>query len=214
MMRLAVILAVALLVVQATAAAPSFHGYTGLLRVPTADTLDLNEFNLGWFNVDLTGGDENAYAANLGLRDGLEVGVLRTKVERAEAETMLGAKYLIRPETDKHPAVAAGVFDATDEVNSTVYVVASKVVAGRVRVANDEITGVRAHIGIGGGQLDGAFIGASAVLGDALTLMAEYDTNDVNLGARLSLGYGFRAHAGWFNNLDDLGVGLSYNKMF
>lgn len=62
--------------------------------------------------------------------------------------------------------------------------VASKVAAGRVRVANGEITGVRAHIGIGGGQLDGPFIGASAVLGDALTLMAEYDTNDVNLGAR------------------------------
>ena len=63
MMRLAVIIVVALLVAQAAAAAPSFHGYTGLLRVPTADTLDLNEFNLGWFDVDLTGGDENAYAA-------------------------------------------------------------------------------------------------------------------------------------------------------
>ncbi|HUT74762.1 MAG TPA: hypothetical protein VM221_08010 [Armatimonadota bacterium] len=214
MIRLVTIVLVAMLLVQAAAAAPSFRGYTGLLLLPTGDTLDLNEFNLAWFNVDLTGGDQNAYAANLGLRDGLEVGVLRSKVEMAEAETMLTAKYRICPETDKHAAVAVGVLDPTDEVDSTMYVVASKIVAGHVRVFDGEITNLRVHLGIGAGQIDGAFIGGSATLGDRLMLMAEYDTHDTNLGARLNIGYGFRAHAGWFNDLNDVGIGLSYNKMF
>jgi hypothetical protein len=214
MLRLAIVLLLALALAQSVTAAPSFLGFTGLLRVPTADTLNQNEFNLAWFNVDLTGGDENEYAANIGVRDGLEVGVLRSKVERGEGETMLNAKYRIRAETPTNAGLAVGVLDPTDEVESTVYAVASKVVSGRARVFDGEITNLRAHIGIGGGRLDGVFAGLSAVLGERLLLAAEYDTNDVNLGARLSLGYGIRAHAAWFNDLNDLGVGLSYNKAF
>ncbi|UCH34423.1 MAG: hypothetical protein JSV65_18155 [Armatimonadota bacterium] len=214
MARLAIVFIVTLLVAQTVAAAPSFLGFTGLLRVPDADTLNLNEFNLAWFNVDLTDGDETAYAANMGLRDNLEIGVLRTRVELAESETVLNAKYRIRPETEAHAAVAVGVLDPTDEIESTVYVVASKVVAGRARVFDGEVTGLRAHIGGAGGALDGIFLAASAALGDRLFLIAEYDTADVNLGARLNIGYGFRAHAAWLNDLDDLGLGVSYNKMF
>jgi len=214
MVRLAMIVVVALLMAQAAAAAPSFLGFTGLLRVPTADTLDLNEFNAAWFNVDLIDGDETIYAANLGLRDGLELGVVRSKVELAEGETMITAKYRIRPETDTHAAVAVGALDPTDEVDSTVYVVASKLLMGRARIFKGEVQGLRAHVGVGAGQLDGVFLGASATLGDRLLVAAEYDTADVNVGARLSIGYGFRVHAAWFDDLDDVGLGLSYNKMF
>jgi hypothetical protein len=214
MIRLLVVLMVALLVAQAVAAAPSFLGFTGLLRIPTADTLDRDEFNVAWFDVDLGDTDQTAYAANLGLRDGLEVGALRTKLEHSEHETVLNLKYRIQPENDKHAGFAVGVFDPTDEIRSTVYFVASKTVASKARAFGDDVTGVRAHIGVGGGELNGVFAGLSAVLGNRLLLAAEYDTENVNLGARLNVGYGLRVHAGWFNELSNFGVGVSYNKMF
>ena len=214
MVRLAIVILLALALVQSVAAAPSFLGFTGLLNVPTADTLNRNEFNLAWFNIDVAGGNQNEYVGNIGLRDGLELGVLRSGVEHGEHETMINAKYRIQPETPKQAALAVGVLDPTDEVQSTVYVVASKMVASRAKVFGDEVTGVRAHIGVGGGRFDGVFAGLSAVLGERLLLAAEWDTNDVNLGARLNLGYGIRAHAAWFDELGHLGVGVSYNKMF
>jgi hypothetical protein len=201
-------------VAQTAVAAPSFLGFTGLLRTPTADALDRNEFNVAWFAVDLGDTNQTAYAANFGLRDGLEVGALRAKVEHSAHETVLNLKYRIQPENDKHAGFAVGVFDPTDEIQSTVYFVASKTVLHKARVFGDDLTGVRAHLGIGGGELDGVFAGVSAVLANRLLLAAEYDTKDVNLGARLSLGYGIRAHVGWFDELSDFGVGVSYNKMF
>ena len=214
MVRVVMAFMVALLVAHAVAAAPSFLGFTGLLRVPTADTLNLNEFNVAWFNVDLAGGNENAYAANMGLRDGLEVGVLRSRVERAEGETMLNVKYRIQPETPAHAGLAVGVFDPTNEVESTAYFVASKAITKTGAVFGDTVTAVRVHVGAGGGALDGVFAGASAVVGKRLLLAAEYDTHDVNLGGGLDFGGGVRGHVAWLNQLQDLGVGLSYNKMF
>jgi hypothetical protein len=196
-------------------AAPSLGGYTGLLLTPTADALDRDEYNLGFFALNLEeGGDENVYVANLGLADGVEVGVARVKPEEGASETFVNAKYRIRPEDGKKPALAAGVMDATDELETSVYFVMSQSLSTLLKSSNEEITNPRLHLGVGGGRLKGLFAGASVALGDTLSLMAEYDTDDINLGARLAVGHGFRAHAGWLNGLDDFAIGASFNKMF
>ena len=58
------------------AAAPSYFGYTGLIRVPTADALSSNEFNAGAFFIRRDELDDpNVYAGNLDIADGAEVGV-------------------------------------------------------------------------------------------------------------------------------------------
>ncbi|HUW09338.1 MAG TPA: hypothetical protein VM537_06375, partial [Anaerolineae bacterium] len=78
--------------------------------------------------------------------------------------------------------------------------------------ARGDITSPQVHLGIGGGQLDGIFGGVSAVIADRLALMLEYDSEDINWGARLAVTDEIRVHFGAFDGLDDIGLGLSFNK--
>jgi hypothetical protein len=196
-------------------AAPSLMGYTGLLLTPTADALAQDEYNVAFFALELEEGiDESVWAANLGVAQDLEVGFARIKPEGSASETFLNGKYQLQREDGSKPALAAGVIDLTDERDTTVYFVMSKSVHGLLKSQDRELTNPRIHVGIGGGLLDGIFAGASVVLGGKLTLLAEYDTEDVNLGARLALGRGLRAHAGWIRDLNDFAVGLSFNKTY
>jgi len=196
-------------------AAPSFLGYTGLLRVPTADALNEKDYNLAAFALNLEeGADSNVYAANLGVAKGLEVGFARVKPEEGSGETYLNAKYRFSAETAEQPAVAAGVADFTDEIDTTVYVVMSKAFGHGYQTSLGEITSPRFHVGVGGGMLSGVFGGVTAVVGDRLMLMVEYDSDDVNVGARLALTSEVRADVGFLDGFDDVGVGISYNKSF
>jgi len=208
------VLAIAGLTLSAQAA-PSLEGYTGLLLTPTADALDREEYNVAFFTLNLEeGADEDIFAANLGVSEGVEIGFARIRPEDGSSETILNAKYRFRPEDAARPALAVGVIDATDEIDTTAYFVASKSLSKMLKIRDKEITSPRVHVGIGGGRLDGLFAGASVVLRDKLMLMAEYDTRDINLGARLAVGHGIRVHAGWIHGLDDFAVGASFNKVF
>jgi hypothetical protein len=202
---------------SAAQAAPSFYGYTGLVFTPTADTLDANEFNLAAFAIDYDQtGRADIYSAQMGVRDGLEAGVVRVKPHSESGETLLSAKYRIQPEDDKHAGVAVGVFDPTNEIDATAYVVGSKTL-GSYRAFGKEVTSLRVHGGFGGGQLDGLFLGASAGLGDRLLVMAEFvqtgGDSTVNFGARLAVTSEVRVHAAISDEIDSA-LGISYNKMF
>jgi hypothetical protein len=212
--RLAVV-AVLVCLAGPALAAPSFFGYTGLVGVPTAEALDKDDYNAAAFTLNFEeGGDSNIYAANLGVADGLEVGFARFKPEEGEGETFLNAKYRFSPETGERPAVAAGVVDFTDEVDTTVYVVMSKSLVKRYEMSFGEIVSPQIHFGVGGGQFDGVFGGLSAAIGDRLMLMVEHDSEEINFGARLALSNELRAHFAALDGFDDIGLGLSYNKSF
>jgi hypothetical protein len=199
----------------AVAAAPSFYGYTGLVAVPTADALDKDDYNVLAFTLNLEeGADSDIYGANLGLAEGLEVGFARFRPDEGDSETYLNAKYKFAPETEDRPALAAGLFDLTDELDTTVYVVMSKSLMARSRTRFGDISTPRLHFGIGGGQFDGVFAGLSAVLADRLMLMVEHDSDQVNFGARLALTDEIRAHFAGLDGFDDIGLGLSFNKTF
>jgi hypothetical protein len=196
-------------------AGPSFYGYTGLVVTPTADALGEEEYNAALFTLNFEeGADANVYAANLGLREGLEVGFARVRPEEGSGETYINAKYKFAADDSRNPAVAAGVIDATDEDESTVYVVMSKVWGSRYATKYGQVSAPQLHLGIGGGQIDGFFGGVSALLGTRLLLVAEYDSEDVNFGARLALTDEFRAHFGALDGLDDVGIGISFNRMY
>jgi hypothetical protein len=198
----------------AATAAPSFFGYTGLVVVPTADSLNQGEYNLGAMALNLdAGADSNVYLANMGLADSFELGFARFKPEGGKGETLINAKYMFRGETERNPAMAVGVVDLTDETDTSTYIVLSKRMGGQAKTALGEITSPMIHIGVGGGRLDGIFGGVSATLGERFTLMAEYDSRDVNFGARLALTSEIRIHAALLDG-EDVGTGISFNKLF
>ncbi len=196
------------------AAAPSYFGYTGLIRVPTADTLNDNEFNAGAFFINRDEFDDPAiYAGNLGVADGLEIGLSVIRRDSGTDDVFVNGKYNFRPGVDGKPALAAGIIDLASQVDATVYFVASK---GFGKVYETQFGPVHTgefHAGFGGGQLDGIFGALNANLGPTAKLMLEYDTEDFNLGARFLLGPQFAIDIGLFD-WSDLGGGLSYTRAY
>lgn len=203
----------AMLLPGLASAAPSFLGYTGLVVIPTADALDRGEYSAAAYAVDLeSSSDSNVFAGNVGLAEMTEIGFTRIKPDGSDAETFINAKHAFRVETETHPGMAAGVIDVTDEVESTAYVVMSKAISrGGGSNRYGDVTAPRIHFGIGGGQLSGFFGGISASLGDRLLLMAEYDSSNINFGARLAITAEIRAHAALLDG-DDLALGASFTK--
>jgi hypothetical protein len=211
----AVAIAAVLICVVPALAAPSFYGYTGLVRVPTAEALDEDEYNLAAFSLNFEeGSDSSVYTGNLGLTEGLELGFTRFRPDEGENETFVNGKYLFRAETREQPAIAAGVIDFTDENDTTVYVVLTKDLSGRYGHRMRPLDAAHVHIGVGGGQFDGVFGAISAVISRRLLLSIEHDSNEVNFGARLALSDELRAHFGALDGFDDIGLGLSFNKSF
>ena len=147
--------------------APSFKGYTGLMNIPTADALSKSSWNAGAFTEDI-GSDSiiNDVVANYGISEGVEIGINRFRCDDdSQSDTLLNGKYAIRRETDKDAGMAAGIIDATDEINTTVYFVVSKSFSNKLGTYDGDIISPRVHVGIGGGELDGLFGGVSVFFG-------------------------------------------------
>lgn len=211
---------IALIAAFATAAAgiPSFRGYTGLMLIPTADALGEGDWNVGLMMEDITDDTTvNDVFANYGIAEGVEVGLNRFRFDDdSDADTIINGKYAFQQETPQRPGIAAGIMDLTDEMDSTVYVVASKSLTAQLGTYEGDVINPRVHVGIGGGSLDGLFGGVSAYVGNRIQVMAEWDSENVQLGARLRLTPGLTIHAGFFDVGDDgdFGLGVSFGRSY
>jgi hypothetical protein len=204
------VLLCAMAVLSATgpaSAAPSLFGYTGLVKTPTADTLSLGQFNAAAFSVH-QGDTATVLAGNLSFFPGLEAGLAFIDVDHGGSNTILNAKYRFRSEGTVMPEVAVGWADITNELDSTPYIVLSK---GLSPVGRD-VFNPRVNVGVGSGLLDGIFAGVSADVGRSLALMVEYDTSDINIGARYALTPEVLVHAAGLAGLTDYAFGVSYTK--
>ncbi len=198
-------------------AVPSFRGYTGLVIIPTSDTLDKGEFNAGIMNEDYGNFTVNNAFANFGVADNFEVGCNSFKKnENDPRETLLNAKYTIFLETNKRAGLACGLIDLTNEIESTAYVVASKTLVRGINMFEKEVTSIRGHVGIGGGQFKGLFLGASAFAGTRVMFSLEWDSQQSNAGFRFTPFRGLRLHAALFDigGKDNFGLGASFTKTF
>lgn len=159
-------------------AGTTVKGPSGLLTVPTADTLPAGGISLAYHLDDGKGIGSFAY----GLTPGIEAGLLT-----GPKETKLGlhAKVALSQESSNLPGVAVGLCD------ESLYMVASKRLAG---------IGVRGHVGVGTSDYDGLFLGVSKMFnpvtidsgaksqGMPATLFAmEYVKDGFNVGADVLL---------------------------
>jgi len=190
-------------------ATPSYFGYTGLMITPTADTLKTGGFNAGGVFVIDDSNNTSFWSANVGLLDSLEVGGALVSPEHGDSNGIINAKFRLLNEDISVPALAIGISDLTDELDTTPYVVASK----SLQISGENPYAPRLHVGFGGGHLDGLFAGLSATATDRIQLMVEYDTNDVNFGVQFAVAQSLRLHAGLVGG-DNLGLGLNYNVGF
>ena len=186
-------------------AAPSINGSTGLINSPSADVLQEGQYSIGYYNLK----DGGVGIVNLNLARNLEVGAAGFRYDNRGNDTLFNAKYALVPETVLTPGLSVGIEDIGDKNDRTGYAVASKALP----------FGFRIHAGVGNGRYDG-FFGAiektinpvGIITGSntfpATTLIAEYDGNRMNYGARMSVVPGLKLDAGWRQS--DFYVGLSF----
>lgn len=206
-------LALALAFPVAAAAAPSLLGPTGLMLIPSADTLGMTRWN-----VSIAGtwadGEPNAtiISANVGLLPGLEAGFARAEPEDAEAETLLNAKVRVLQPPVGRITVSAGMIDITDQVDRSAYVVLSHTLGAGVLTRVGPVTLPQIHVGVGGGRLDGLFAGVTTTVGSRIGLMAEYDSEDINLGARIALAANLEGTVAILDGMESVAAQLSFSS--
>jgi len=201
---------VALLAGGASAwADPSLVGPTGLLRIPTADTLGMLQWNAGATQVWAGSGPDESYVyANIGLLPKLEIGATRLEFEDSEAETILNAKYRFLG-LPGQITLAAGIIDITDQIDQSAYAVVSHELGAGLVSPQGQFTMPVLHVGIGSGSFDGLFGGLSVTVGGKADVMAEYDGQEFNFGARFPLIPKVSVTAATLDGLDDFSLGVS-----
>lgn len=206
------ILAAALLLLTAAPvyAAPSINGSTGLINTPTADVLQAGQFSLGYHHLQEGG----VGTFNLNLAKNLELGVAGFRYDsdvNKDNETLFNLKYALLPETVLTPGLAIGIEDIGDDDQRTHYIAASKALP----------FGFRIHAGIGDGRYDGVFAAlektinpVSVLTGNnvfpATTLIAEWDGDHMNYGARMAIVPGLKLDAGWRHSETYVGLSFTY----
>lgn len=197
--------------------APSFRGYTGLVKVPSANVLDQGEFSVGVMTEGTDRFEANDAFAMYGILPQIEMGVDSFQGHSTNDRTALvNLKYRFSPESESKSGYAVGIIDATDSVERTAYAVATKSLIRRTNIFASVVSSIRGHIGVGTGDLSGVFGAISVFSGNRIVFTAEWDSEDVNLGFRLTPIRGLRLHAALLDvgNRDDIGVGMSYTRQY
>jgi hypothetical protein len=188
-------------------AAPNFFGPTGLLVIPTADTLAQQSWNVHLHLTD----DVITYGASFGLAKQLELGVTGFDPDGGDTKALINAKYTLLMETGKAPGIAIGGLDLADELDLDpgFYLVASKslssLLGGEAAKYN-----LNAHLGYGWNTIfdDDVFWGLDLAVTPKIQAMVEGIGSDVTFGARFGLAAGVRVELASYDG--DFGGGISY----
>ncbi|MBC7328470.1 YjbH domain-containing protein [bacterium] len=185
MKNLLVCLLLVMLVGVTFATQPTIYGYSGIFTAPTAETIK----TAGVALIGSTSKDVNTVGGCVGLFPNWELSAAR--VSNSESQTILSGKILLLQEGLALPAIGVGVADITDEIGSSVYVVATKTLT--VTQVATKTTGLpfgppQISAGIASGKImDGVFAGVVLPLSGRSRIMAEYSNKKVNLGLAMQV---------------------------
>jgi hypothetical protein len=194
-------------------------GPTGLFTIPTADTLPLGAVGINVYGFERSHGE--AYAANYGAIKNLEVGFTRVRMTDEVLfpdvkTTFVNAKYAFQSVTDSKPGIAVGAIDATNEVNTTLYLVVTQPIPISELYGIDAI---RATLGLAAGgnkatalPLNGFFGGLELDAFGMATITAEHDGSALNAGLRLAPVSGLTLNIGSIRKSHITTYGISYSK--
>jgi hypothetical protein len=173
----------------------SWFGGTGMIVIPTAETVRPNDINAHIHFMDIEGQDdwEDVWGLTTSIYPGFEAGI--TELGEAftgdgDAQLVYNAKFaanlneLLKLGPDS-PDIAFGGRDLTDEVGEAYYVVFSK--DFQINEYQQDTVGVSLGIGNADGNdvpLDGVFLGVDFTPFDFARLQIEHDGENVNAALR------------------------------
>ena len=190
-------------------AAPSTTGSTGMIRIPTADVLQIGHFAAGYYYWR----DHGAAVAAVGLPAGIEVSAAAPWYNGSSAQWNVNAKINLANESLLKPAILIGIEDLGGQQQQSFYGVISKALP----------FGIRVHLGVGNGRFSGAFGAIEKVLNPhsvrkkavgfpVTSIIVEMDGRKMNYGARMRLARGLRLDAGWLGREERIYLGLTYTN--
>ena len=198
-----------LLTTTAVIAAPSMTGSTGMIRMPTADSMRLGQFSAGYFYWN----EHGSGVVAVGLPRGVEVSAAVRRNAGDNDTALYNVKFNLNQEALLYPAVAIGVEDIDGRERRSVYGVLSKALP----------YGFRIHIGTGTGRFEGMFASLEKVLNPVsirkkhsgfpvTSLIVEMDGYKMNYAARMRLAQGLRLDAGWLGKEERVYCGLTFTN--
>jgi len=195
----------------------SWYGNTGLILTPSAETLPPQGSTIGWHRVNRDPDSLDAWTVNFGLIQDLEVGGARVDTSNTESEDIANLKYRIPVgqwlQNPEFPQVAIGVWDATDVINRSYYVVLSKV----FDLGLPSGATITLHLGLANNQankgtMDGVFGGLEFWAFRYGLIQAEYDGDAFNVALRYMMSNHLSVDLGRLDG--DLGWGATYSSGF
>ena len=191
------------------AAAPSISGSTGMIHIPTADSLRPGQFAAGTYYWK----DHGTAVAAVGVSRDIEISAAAPWGNDGSEAWTVNAKYNLNPEMLLIPAVSIGIEDIGGQGRRSVYGVLSKALP----------YGLRIHLGTGTGRFDGIFGAIEKVLNPTslrkkhsgfpvTSIIVEMDGNKMNYGARMRMARGLRLDAGWLGREERIYLGLTYTN--
>ncbi len=203
------LLIVLLTITAAANAAPAVTGSTGMIRLPTADSLNPGQFSAGYYYWH----GQGAGVAVVGLPRGIEVSAAVRRNEGLADTGLVNLKFNLNQEALLYPAVAVGIEDIDGRERRSVYGVLSKALP----------YGFRIHIGTGTGRFEGMFASLEKVLNPVsirkkhsgfpvTSLIVEMDGYNMNYAARLRLAQGMRLDVGWLGKDERVYCGLTFTN--
>ena len=186
-----------LLLATAAASAGTFRGVSGLIEIPSADSLAANSIEAGVHFID----GKPAMSISAGLASRLEVGL---NTDPKDTDLNVTMKGVVLVETRENPGMAIG-YDS-----GSLYFVLSKA-----------FSGVRGHIGFGNGRYGGVFGGISVPLNPVTVaprgqvrpttlLLLEHNGRTLSAGVRLGLSANLKANLAILD-LNKAVIGLTWS---
>lgn len=183
----------------------SFFGPTGLIGMPTTDSLDTGQFRVFANYLTRDDYDETPYGVNVGLGYGIEIGA--TQIHETDVDdniNIVNVKWTAYKGGLVMPAVAVGAINALDNEDflgtiitpSPVGEIMPFVVAGKSLTIPD-LGSLSVHAGYIAGTLDRPMFGAQLGLSSNLEIIAEYipDFTELSFGARYTTASGLGIQA-------------------
>ncbi|MFP4017396.1 MAG: hypothetical protein ACLFUI_10240 [Halanaerobiales bacterium] len=172
-----------------------------LITVPSAEITGGQGYILG----ELVGSSSRHFEGVYNVNTRVSVGGIISFIDNEETDLGFLLKGVLLEETEDGPMVSAGIR------MKDLYLVTSKEIG----------MGIRGHVGIGDGDIDGLFIGFNKVLNPLtisqgnnstlplMNLMGEYVNEQVNLGLRMTLQDNMKVDLGLLD-FDELKLGIGY----
>ncbi len=206
---------------------PSWYGYTGLVRTPTALISTPQKITGVAHQVKLDDRDHKVCGATVGLMPTLEIGAARVEdVPQATipltyaTETVVNVKYEANIgglfNNPVAPKMAIGIFDISDQINRTNYVVLSRSI-DLAQGSASLLPQANVHIGYASAErepaaLDGIFGGIDFIAMADTLAQIEYDGEDINGALRYYPAPWISLDAGMLNS--EFGYGFTINSGF